>query len=357
MDRLQEINHKHEQLRQLLHARGAETLWLQRTNNISWITAGANPAIPTDSETAPYSVIVTADRRAIVTDNIELPRLRSEERFEDLGFEFAASPWYASQPPSMPHMISDIDAAVDAELQKLRSVLSEPEQMRFRALGFDAAAALEEAIFAVKPGDTEWEIGARLDAACRKRGGIATVNLVATDERILQFRHPYITDKPLVRYAMIVVCMRRGGLVVAGTRLAHFGALPADLREKLHKVAAIDAAVMVASRPGRTLGEVFADIQQAYADQGEADQWQNHHQGGTIAYKSREIIATPGDPTLIEVGHAFAWNPSIVGCKSEDTILLGANSFEVVTQTSPDFPTIEVEAGGQTVKRPGILEL
>ncbi|MBE2268798.1 MAG: M24 family metallopeptidase [Anaerolinea sp.] len=357
MSRLAEIDHKHDQLRALLTRLNADALWIQKTHNISWITAGANPAIVADNPTAPYSVIITADKRQIVTDNIEAPRIRAEEGFEELGFEFVVSPWYARQPPSLPNMISDQQDTVEPEMQKLRWVLGEEEKVRYRALGRDAAAALEGAIRTVRPGDSEWQIAARLDAGCREWGGMAVVNLVATDERVSKFRHPYITDKRLERYVMIVVCMRRGGLVVAATRLAHFGKLPQEIADGARRVARVDAAGYVATLPGRTLGDVLADIQQAYADVGEADQWRNHHQGGLIAYRPRERNATPNDPTMIQAGQAFAWNPSIVGSKSEDTILLGDRDFEIVTAASSDFPMIDVHIGGRTIRRPGVLEL
>src|SRR5436190_9788431 len=99
MNRLQEVERKHERLRDLLKRRDAGSLWLQRTRNLSWITAGAEVAIATDSENAPYSALITPEKRMIITDNIELPRLRKEEPFEDLGFEFAVSNWYARELP------------------------------------------------------------------------------------------------------------------------------------------------------------------------------------------------------------------------------------------------------------------
>ncbi len=357
MDRLTEIDFKHDQLRALLAQRGADTLWIQKTHNISWITAGANPAIPLDNPTAPYSVIITTKQRAILADNIELPRLQAEDRFEDFGFEYVPMRWYDKQIPPMPNLITDVDGAVDAELQQLRWKLTEGEQVRLRALGADAAAAIEGAVRTTRPGDSEWQIAARLDAACRESGGNAIVNLIATDERISRFRHPYVTNKRLEHYVLVAVVMRRGGLMVSATRLAYHGTLPAELAEKARKVAAIDAAVMVASKPGRTLGEVFADLQRAYAEVGEADQWQNHHQGGLTAYRPREVIVTPGNPTVIAAGNVCAWNPSIVGCKSEDTILIGADGFEIVSAAAPAFPSIEVRVGDQVVKRPGILEI
>ena len=357
MNRFQEVERKHERLREMLKRHNAGSLWLRRTRNLSWITAGAEVAIDTSSESAPYSVLITPEKRSIIVSNIELPRLRKEDHFEELGFDYAVSNWYANELPTMPGVISDLDPEIASEIQQMTWVLTEDEQIRYRALGSDTAAALEEAIRAAQPGESEWQIAARLDAACRKRGGLATVNMVATDDRIAQFRHPYVTDKPLDKLVMMVVCMRRGGLFTAGTRFAYFGALPDVLRDKQDKVAAIDAAGMSATRPGRSLGDVFAALQAAYTSQGEGEQWKQHHQGGLIGYASREHIATPGDPTLIEAGQAFAWNPSIVGCKSEDTILLGVDGFEIVTQASEEWPSIEIGIAGQTIRRPAILEL
>ncbi len=357
MSRLQEVERKHDQLRRLLDEHHADSLWLRRSTNMSWITAGVEVAIDVTLETAPYSLLITRDQRTVIADNIETPRIRQEDHLDDLGFEFAVSNWYSTEPPALPSHISDLEPAVESDLQKLRWILDEDEQVRYRALGADTAAALEEATRAVQPGDTEWQIAARLDAACRKREGFAIVNLIASDDRITRFRHPYITGKTFEKYVMVIVCMRRGGLIAAGTRLAYVGSLPPELRVKQDKVAAIDAAVISATRPGRTLGDVFEAIQAAYASQGEDGQWKNHHQGGSIGYMSRERFAKPGDPTPIEVNQAFAWNPSIVGCKSEDTILLGADGFEIITPTSDQWPTIDVGIAGQTIRRPAILEL
>ncbi len=357
MNRLGEVEGKHARLRQLLEGKARSTLWLRRPRNLSWLTAGAESAIDMTGQTASYSILVSAEKRVIVTDNIELPRLRKEARLEDLGFEFSVSNWYAFELPPMPDGLCDLDAEVECELQRLRWVLDDNEQIRLRALGFDTAAALEEAMLAATPGETEWQIAARLDAACRQRGGVAVVCLIATDERVALFRHPFITEKPLERLLLISLCMRRGGLVAAATRIAHFGELPADLREKMDKTAIIDAAVMDATRPGRALRDAFAALQAAYASQGEADQWKQHHQGGIIGYRSRERLAAPGDATLIEAGQAFAWNPSIVGCKSEDTILLGVDGFEIVTRASKSWASVEVGIAGQTISRPVIQEV
>jgi antitoxin VapB len=357
MDRLQEIEVKHNRLRELLTQRHADGIWLQRTRNIAWVTAGADASIPADSETGAYSVLVTVDKRVIYSNNIEATRLRAEENFESLGFSFHEFPWHTAENPTGAHLLVDTSSLVEQDMQQLRLVLMESEQERFRALGQDTAAALNEAIRAVRTGDAEFEIAARLDAACRARGGLAVVNLIATDERISKFRHPLATNKKLENYTMVVVCMRRGGLVVSGTRLAYIGKLPAEIAEKANKCAAIDAAVMLATKPGRALSEVFADLQAAYAEQGEAEQWQYHHQGGPAGYNAREWIVAPNDMRTVQANGAYAWNPSVVGCKSEDTILVGENGFEIVSSAPGDWPMIDIKVGDQTVKRPGILEI
>jgi antitoxin VapB len=355
MNRLEEINIKHDRLREVLRAHQADGLWLRATRNIAWFTAGADASIPVDSDNGAYSVLVTPDRRAIYTTNIELTRLRAEEDFESLGFVFEEYPWHAGRQPDMPRLLVESD--VEDELLRLRLVLLEGEIDRLRALGKDAAAAVAEAASAARPGDTEYQIAARLAAAARARGGIAVVNLVATDERISQFRHPLPTGKVMDKYVMVVVCMRRHGLVVSATRLAYAGAVPADIVEKNRKVAAIDAAAIAATRPGRTLGAVFADIQAAYAAQGEANQWQYHHQGGPAGYNARERIAVPGDDWVVQADSVYAWNPSVVGCKSEDTILVRQNGFEIVSAGPDTWPMVEVTADGQTIRRPAVMPL
>lgn len=357
MTRLQEIEHKHAQIRSLLEQHKAPALWLRRTRNLAWITAGADASIPVETDYGMYSILVTPEKRIVYTNNIELTRLKGEERFEDLGFEYASFPWWEpARNPDHAGQLTD-EGAVEDALTSWRSVLTEGEQERLRVLGKDAAAALESTVRGVKPGMTEFEVAARLDAACKAWGGQVTVNLIGSDERISQYRHPLATFKKVDKYVMVVVCVRRGGLIVAGTRLGYFGKLPADVSATLHRIAAIDAAVIAATQPGRTLGTVFSDLQAAYQAQGEADQWQLHHQGGPIAYQGRERIATPGDPLVVQAGMAFAWNPSIVGCKSEDTILVGAHGNEIVTAHSADWPTVDVDIASETIRRPGILEL
>jgi len=87
-----------------------------------------------------------------------------------------------------------------------------------------------------------------------------------------------------------------------------------------------------ATRPGLTLADAFEDCRSFYAEEGYPDEWRLHHQGGMTGYASREVIATPRTHQSIELGQAFAWNPSITGAKAEETFVLTESGPEVITR-------------------------
>jgi len=91
-------------------------------------------------------------------------------------------------------------------------------------------------------------------------------------------------------------------------------------------------------------------------DTGFADEWKLHHQGGPCGYGPRDFVAVPGHPAQVLCDQAFAWNPSITGTKSEDTILVGPDRNEILSATG-NWPTTHYEAGGQTWLRCDILEV
>jgi antitoxin VapB len=202
---------------------------------------------------------------------------------------------------------------------------------------------------------TEHEISGLLFKEIEGRGVQVIVSLVAVDERVFSYRHPLPTSKPLQQYAMLVLCGRKGGLICSLTRLVHFGPMSEELRRKTEAVAQIDARMIAATRPEAKLSDIFRIGQSAYAGWGYPDEWEKHHQGGLAGYAPREIIARPTSPEPVLVGQAFAWNPSITGVKSEDTILVGEQTNEVLTEMK-DWPGIAIPIGEQVIKRPAVLQ-
>ncbi len=362
--RQQEIASKLDALRERMQAHNLGVLHLTTEPNTAWITAGATTYIDEAKDAAAFGIAITPDRTFVLTDTIEAPRLRDEEQLDQLGFEIVSEPWYnrgsfAAYLGADKHIGRDIpgnDMDMSAEIQQLRMVLSPDERVRMREVSAEATQIMAEVIPAVHPGMTEFEAAALLAGASRKRGGTATVALVGSDERIYRFRHCLPTFKPIERYAMLVLCYRRYGLVTALTRLVYFGTLPDDLLSIALSVAQVDAEMIHGTQPGKTHADLFALAKQAYIRVGHPEAIEEHHQGGSIGYLSREILATPATDTPIVVGHAFAWNPSIRGAKSEDTILLTEDGPEVLTSIA-DWPTWIVTVGGQEVARPAILEV
>jgi antitoxin VapB len=245
------------------------------------------------------------------------------------------------------------------DFDPLRWSLTEEEIARYRDGGRRASAAMEAACRKVRAGTDEQEIAGHLDFEIHKAGLNPLVTLVAGDDRISSFRHPLPKPLPVRERAMLVTCAAFGGLVSCLTRFVAFRPPDKETAAKFQAVANIDAAVNLATRPGRSLGEIFADLQRAYAAGGYADQWQLHHQGGSTGYNPRDAVATPSSAVRVAENQAFAWNPSIVGAKSEDTVLVTKGSgVEVLTAASKDWPTIRGEAPGVGVlDRAGVLVL
>lgn len=359
-----ELNVKLQRIQGLLTESDLDALWLRQTCNFAWATCGASSYINRADSIGVASLLITRQDRFVLTNNIEAVRLMKEQELQRQGWEFRVAPWYENG-GELTKLIAGKKLGVDifspnamdvsAQLTSLRAQLTPEEAERFRELGRLCALAMQEAVFAVGRGMTEYQIAAALSQAVESKGVQAIVNLIGTDERIFSYRHPLPTPKPLQKYAMLVLCGRKWGLVCSLTRLIHFGALPDDLRRKATAVARIDAEMIAATRPGKTLGDVFSKAQEAYASTGFSNEWKLHHQGGPAGYMPREITATPSSTQPILLGQAYAWNPSITGVKSEDTILVGEQDNEVITQMK-DWPVMEVEVEGRRMKRPAILE-
>jgi len=364
---VEEFERKQQLIREMLTATGLEALVLRRVSSFAWATCGAASYVNTAASEGEATLVITPTARYLVTNNIEAPRLEQEEHLADQGWEFRITPWHETY-----NVISELTRGLKVgadvplpgatnlavQMARLRMNLLPEEREHFRSLARLQAEAMDQAIRAARPGQTEYEIAALLAYETERRGVQCIVNLIATDERIFSFRHPLPTPRRLERYAMLVACGRQRGLVCSCTRLVYFGRLPEELRRKMEAVARIDATFIAATRPGRTIGEVFERGCAAYVETGFPNEWRLHHQGGPAGYEGREAIGVPGLADAVEVGQVYAWNPSITGTKSEDTILVGQDRNEVLTEI-PGWPLISVTLPGEEepILRPAILEM
>jgi Xaa-Pro aminopeptidase len=366
-----ELEVKQHRLTEYLSRHGLDGVLLTRRDNFSWITCGRDNHIANNSPTGVATILVTLDgKRVCLANGIEAPRFRGEE-LVGTDIETIDFPWYDGQAANkvVTAVIAGRKVASDSEtfglpipplpggFDELRWSLTPAEVERYRDGARRASAAMEKACRELRPNNTEYDAAAMLDFHIHKAGLNPLVTLVASDERIRHYRHPIPTEHSLREQAMLVTCAEFGGLISCLTRFVRFSPIPADLKTKHQAVCNIDAAVNHATRPGRTLGEVFADLQRAYATSGYGDEWKLHHQGGSCGYNPRDRIGTPGNDTKIFNNQGFAWNPSITGTKSEDTVIVTEKGIEVLTAHSEEWPSVMGRADGHELRRADILVL
>jgi antitoxin VapB len=358
-----ELDAKHEQLVEWLHAQHLAGVLLRRHENIAWLTGGAvEECVCAACETAVASVLVTAaGKRFYLTTENEAPRAHDEE-FGALDFEPVLFPWYADDTVAAAAKLaggplgSDTPGAglTPVNLYPLRAALSETEIARYRWLGAETAAATVEALHQVEPGLSEYDLEAITAAGLLRRGIMPSVYLYAVDGRILKSKHAVPRGARLKQYGMLNLCARKWGMAISITRFIHFGALPAELAARFNSAAQVNAALLDATRVGATSAELFKVAQAAYAAEGFPGEERFHHQGGPAGYGEREWVATPAGTEIVVNNQAFAWNPSIRGGKTEDTVLLRDGQIEWLTAT-PGLPVIEGKVGGKIYPAAGVL--
>ncbi len=330
---------RQQRLRELMERLGLEALLLRRSVNFAWYTDGADNRVDHASPFGVADVLVTRDAQYVFTNNIEAPRMHEEQTPD---FEVIEHSWYGDEVGAIREVVGDAPLGADfpledapdvsEEVAPLRYVLDPDTLERYRRVGADAAMAVAEAADSLKPGMSEHEAAANLAATCRRRELFSSVLLVAADDRIARYRHPIPHGGRIEGRAMLVVSAERGGLYANVTRMVYFEEPDAELKRRQEACEAVLRRMREeATRPGHTLSDAFEDCQRFYAEEGFPDEWRLHHQGGMTGYASREVIASPQTRQEIEVGQAFAWNPSITGAKAEETFILTDAGPEVIT--------------------------
>ncbi|MDD5502764.1 MAG: M24 family metallopeptidase [Candidatus Thermoplasmatota archaeon] len=362
---MSEFSTKLKRVHELLDQKGLDGVVLFQYRNFAWITCGKDNRVPFATEIGGAPLLITKKGNYAFTNAIEYPRIKEEE-LQGKDFEFVKFDWTCDKPGEVLKFAKGMKIASDAAMNgfeiigsdfaKLRYSLTEDEVKRYEKLGGDVSKTISGVAHEIRKGMTEYEIAAQMEYELKLKGIASPVTLVGTDERIRKFRHPIPTSKKLEKYAMLVTCAEKYGLVVAMTRFVHFGKLDAELAKKRDAVAKIDAAMMNATKVGTSASDVLAKGIKTYVEVGFADEWKLHHQGGAIGYATREYTATPSCKETVQENQAFAWNPSITGAKSEDTMIAKKKGYMIITEDKI-WPLIEVEIEGKTIKRPDFLEL
>ncbi len=365
-----ELAARRQRLSSVLDRHDLDAVWFGRPNNFAWLTGGSNVV----DRGSPLGVAAAGYHRdegfRVVTNTIEAERLRNEELPE--AFELTTVAWYtdslaqavAAESPPASAADFDVPGLNEVDCSVVRQPLTETDIDRYRQLGSETAAAVEQVCRELSVDDTERAVAAEVRSALESRGITAPVVLVGGNERAQQYRHYTPTAAELGPYALVSVTAQRGGLHTSLTRTVVF-AEPEWLLERCTAAARVEvtalAATQQAARDGATASSVFEAIQQAYATVGWPGEWQHHHQGGAAGFAGREWIATPDSSAAVETPQAYAWNPTVQGAKSEGTVLVTDTAIEPLTLTD-SWPTVSVSSVGSTdhersIERPAPLSM
>jgi len=338
---------KYAQLDSLLDEYGASSVWFATAPGFAWLTGGDNTVSTTD-ETGVAAAGYDGRGIEVVVDHIEADRIIEEEL--EVEAEVETFDWYDDELATVVTRRATSPAITDFDVPELETLefspnslrLTPKEQSRYRELGVETAEVVEGVAKNITPVTTERSVAGELARKLRKRGIAPVVVLVGGAKRSQLYRHFVPKDRPLGDYAILTVGGRRTGLHVSLTRTVAFD--PPEWLEKRHRAACrVSSSAIRATQGAR--GErsdekrVFDVIKTAYAAVGYPDEWHNHHQGGPTGYRGREWLANPREERPIRLPKAFAWNPTIAGTKSEDTVLITDKAVETLTVTG-DWPTV-----------------
>ena len=370
MKRTEEISIKEARLRELMKKLKVKGILLKTQANFCWFTAGGINEVTIADTLGVTSILVTERERFILSNRIEAPRMMEDEDLSACGFTLVQFEWFDGDEAKEVAKIVDLKSVVcdaqgfgyacrDKEIKELRYSLLQPEIDRYLWLGRKTSLAVESVLSVAKPGMRECMVTGevlrvlwydRIDSIC---------NQSAADDRSRKYRHAIATERPVDKYLMLNVNARKWGLVTTITRIVYFGKVDRALAKQYGDNVYIGCGMIAASRPGTVMSEIFKKTVDLYAERGYPEEWKLHHQGGAQGYRNRDYIIFPTSTETIQDNQCLCWNPTIAGkkygTKSEDAFIATGQGPIMITEPVV-FPTLEVEAGGMSFTRPGILE-
>lgn len=333
-------------MRAYLSAKGCEGALLGKRTSFAWFSGGESSMNFCSEMGLGYLWITQNEAFAYCSNN---EALRIEKEIFKGSFPVKTFSWIEGPGPNLQNLIKGKKVLSDFPLpnavedfngiKRLRFQLS-PEQEKIALdLSQKAAQLLEEGLKNLKAGLSEFQIQAEIRKPFDAENIALPVLLVAGDDNLKNYRHPLATAKIVSRKIMVVICAVFQGVEIAATRLRYFTP-PTEEGKSLDEAAArINAEMIAATKAGAHAATLWQNMLSAYKNQGFEQEYFKHHQGGAIGFDSREWILRPNlDETVLE-NQLFAWNPTLEGTKSEETVLAGL-SPKLLTVTG-NYPTLE----------------
>ena len=342
MTRLEECANKVERVRTVLRENGLDGVIIKKQPNFSWITAGARGFIGLASEGSCGSIVVTTKDVYLASNNIETPRLLAEELPHGFA-EPVVLPWEedGTTDAVLRQKLGKLadDGELDGWFRQERVNLLGSEVERYADAGKTVAEILENVCLSLKSGVSEFEVAGMISSGLWAVGIEPITMLVAADDRSKHFRHNVPTNGKVTNGVICSLCARAGGLVISTTRSVAFNK---DFAQRYEALLQVENVAFTATTQGAKLGEVLGKIKNAYTQNGLDGEYKNHHQGGLTGYLAREVRVDSTCQKVAQPNQAFAWNPSAVGAKCEDTVLLQEEGIRILTPCSAKWPAVQV---------------
>jgi Xaa-Pro dipeptidase len=367
LGRRAEIDEKVRQLRLDMAQKGWDAVYIRKSENFAWLTAGGDNIVTRYKEDGVCAILVTDSSRYFLCNNIETKRMVEEEKLTELGFEPITYSWYEDETLShLRRLLGQRKLAADVPLPEAadanqvilnrQKILCANEIARYLHLGKTFSSVIEGFIPTVHTGDTEIAIAGGLAAAMWKEGLEPVLFLIASDQRIYDHRHPVPTGKKLEKYLMISCNARYKGLITKITRMAYFGKAPAELKIQYEKTAEIENLMADATKPGVDDLEILELSKKLYEKAGYPEMWRVHHQGGPQSYTNGFYLITPSSHEVVRLNQCYGYNPSITGTKTEDGFIVTEHGPMFITYPVT-FPQLNSTICGVPYSRPGMLEV
>jgi Xaa-Pro aminopeptidase len=365
--RREDIEEKHQRVRDFLDATGQDAVVLGLADSVAWFTSGGDLAQTLGSDQSSILLFINRTSRAVIADNVQSSRV-FEEELAGLGFQLKERPWYDEAHQVVAELCHGKRVTTDLgqcgyshsrresdALFNLRRRLTALERQRLRELGRTVSLAVEATCRNFLPGEREADVAGHL-AHRLIREGVVPVDLrVASDDRLARFRQPTFKASPIRKRATIAVTGRRHGLCASITRTVAFGTVEPEFREHHSLATMVDATCIFFSRPGEAISEVYRRSKRIYEKFNHPHEWTLDYQGSVVGYSPREVLLRPESTMVLDPHMALSWSPSVVSARTEDTFIIDNRGYEIVTKMD-DWPQIEVAVKGYVIPRPGILE-
>lgn len=340
------IDNAIKRLREYIDKNNIDAVILNRRSSFSWFSQGES-SMNFYTDFGLVYIYIDKNDAFCYTSNNEAPRIEKEifkGTIPVKTFSWAEGPQKNIQKLiegkningdfSFPNIKEDF-----ANIKKLRYSLFDDQIEIAYELGKKSVYILEKTMKNIKAGLKEYQIEAEIRYAFGKENIELPVLLIASDNNLNIYRHPLPTNNMSNERFMAVLCPRYKGVVIALSRIVYFRKRTEEEKKRDEIICKINNMLMNETNIGVNSKTLWDFMIKTYEEEGVKTEYLNHHQGGAIGFESREWILRPNLDETIRENQMIAYNPTLLGTKAEETLLMKGNGKEIIT-IGNDFPTL-----------------